>query len=197
MISKVISLRLKPILQVVISENQSAFIRSRAISDNVLITHETLHYLKTFRAEKHQFMAVKSDMSEAYDRLEWRFIEKVLSTLGFHEKFVTWIMQCITTVRCSFLINDSFLGRVTPQREIRQGDPISPYIFILCSEVLSGLCLGAQQNGNLPGVKVATNSPRINHLLFADDTMFFIQPDSRSCSTLLKILNQYEAASGK
>ena len=88
-ISKILSLRLKPLLQEVISENHSAFIPGRAISDNILITHETLHYLKTSKAEKHCSMAIKSDMSKAYDRLEWGFIECILSTLGFHELFVT------------------------------------------------------------------------------------------------------------
>lgn len=59
-------------------------------------------------------MALKSEMSKSYDRLEWSFIESVLSTIGFDEKFITWIMQCITTVRYSFSINDSVPGRVTP-----------------------------------------------------------------------------------
>lgn len=91
-------------------------------------------------------MAVKTDMSKAYNRLEWDFIECVLSTLGFHCKFVTWIMECITTVSYSFLINDPVLGRVTP-RGIRQGYPLLPYIFIMCREVLSGLCSNAQHEG--------------------------------------------------
>ena len=173
-ISKILSLRLKPILQSVISENQSAFIPGRAIADNVLITHETLHYLKTSKAKKQCSMAVKTDMSKAYDRLEWSFIKAIMMRLGFHEKWVTWVMECISTVSYSFLINDSVLGRVVPQRGIRQGDPLPPYIFILCSEVLSGLCAKAQRDGCLAGVKVATNCPRINHLPFADDNMFFI-----------------------
>lgn len=73
-ISKILSLRLKPVLQEVISENQSAFVRGRAISDNVLITHEMLHYLKNSGATIHCSMAVKTDISKAYDKLEWTFI---------------------------------------------------------------------------------------------------------------------------
>lgn len=142
-------------------------------------------------------MAVKTDMSKAYDRLEWSFIKCVLSTLGFDEKFVTWILECITTVSYSFLINDAVLGNVIPQRGIRQGDPLSPYIFIICSEVLSGLCSKAQKDGRLPGIKIAKNSPSVNHLLFADDTMFFIPTDERSCTTLRHILALYEEASGQ
>ena len=77
-ISKVLSLRLKPVLNMIISENQSAFILGRAITDNVLITHEVLQFLKHSKAEKNCTMAVKTDMSKAYDRIEWKFIEQVL-----------------------------------------------------------------------------------------------------------------------
>lgn len=72
----------------VISENQSAFIPGMAISDNVLITHEVLHYLKTSEAHKNRSMAVKTDISKAYDRLKWNFLERVIFQMGFHIKFV-------------------------------------------------------------------------------------------------------------
>ncbi|XP_023641325.1 uncharacterized protein LOC111831438 [Capsella rubella] len=196
-ISKLLSRRLQPVLQAIISENQSAFVPKRAISDNVLITHEALHYLKTSKAKKMCFMAVKTDMSKAYDRIEWDFIRLVMERMGFHPKWIKWIMQCISTVSYSFLLNGAAQGSVVPQRGIRQGDPLSPYIFILCSEVLSGLCTKAQMDGTLPGLRVAMNSPRINHLLFADDTMFFCRSDAQSCKTLLHILKVYETASGQ
>lgn len=196
-ISKILSLRLKPVLRNIISENQSAFIPGRAISDNVLITHEMLHYLKTSGATVHTSMAVKTDISKAYDRLEWTFIEAVLERLGFHHTWTHRVMKCITTVSYSFLINNVVAGSVSPQRGIRQGDLLSPYIFILCGEVLSGLCKRAQINGNMAGVRVSRNSPRINHLLFADDTMFFTRTDPQSCTTLMNILHSYESASGQ
>ncbi|KAG7600499.1 Reverse transcriptase zinc-binding domain [Arabidopsis suecica] len=196
-IAKLLSKRLQPVLQSIISENQSAFVPNRAINDNVLITHETLHYLKTSGAKKRCFMAVKTDMSKAYDRLEWDFIQAVLERFGFHAKWVQWLMQCVKTVSYSFLLNGSAHGLVTPQRGLRQGDPLSPYIFILCSEVLSGLCKRAQVKGTLTGIRVAKGSPRVNHLLFADDTMFFCKSDSKGCAALLSILQRYEAASGQ
>lgn len=87
------------------------------------------------------------------------------------------------------------VGSVSPERGIRQGDPLSPYIFILCAEVLSGLCTKAQQDGLLTGVRVATQCPRLNHLLFADDTMFFTKSNVQCCTTVLQILRDYELAS--
>ncbi|WZZ36966.1 hypothetical protein YC2023_020367 [Brassica napus] len=142
-------------------------------------------------------MAVKTDMSKAYDRIEWSFLEAVLRRLGFHEKWISWIMVCVTSVSYSFLVNGAPQGKVNTSCGLRQGDPMSPYLFILCAEVLSGLCSKAQEAGALPGIKVAHNCPPINHLLFADDTMFFTLSDQSSCSNLLAILARYERASGQ
>lgn len=104
---------------------------------------------------------------------------------------------CVTTVTYSYLVNDSVYGEVQPSRGIRQGDPMSPYLFILCREVLSGLCKNAARDGSLQGVRVARGCPRINHLLFADDTMFFCQSSAKTCDTLVKILARYGEASGQ
>lgn len=196
-ISKLLSLRLKPVLASIISENQSAFIPGTAIADNVLITHEVLHFLKISKAKKKCTMAVKTDMSKAYDRVEWNFVSTVLKRLGFDEVWTNWIMQCITTVQYSYLVNDSVYGRVKPYRGIRQGDPLSPYIFILCGEVLTGLCKKAARDGTLQGIRVARACPRVNHLLFADDTMFFCQANRTSCEKLAQILSEYGKVSGQ
>lgn len=196
-IAKLLTKRLQPFLAAIISENQSAFVPQRAIADNVLITHEVLHYLHTSGAKKQCYMAVKTDMSKAYDRIEWSFVRMVLERLGFHCIWITWIMQCITSVSYSYMLNGAVQGLVNPQRGLRQGDPLSPYVFILCSEVLSGLCIKTQRENRLTGIKVGKKSPRLNHLLFADDTMFFCKSEAKECDTLLEILQKYETASGQ
>lgn len=196
-IAKIITKRLQAILPDLISCHQSAFVPGRAIGDNVLITHEILHFLRTSGAKQRCSMAIKTDMSKAYDRIEWDFLREVLSRLGFHETWIGWVMECVSSVSYSFLVNGAPQGHVYPSRGLRQGDPLSPYLFILCTEVLSGLCSQAQRNGSLPGVKVGRHCPPINHLLFADDTMFFCRSNPTSCNSLMDILDKYEKASGQ
>ena len=196
-IAKVLTRRLKPLLPQLISKSQSAFVSGRAIADNVLITHETLHFLRTSEAKKYCSMAVKTDMSKAYDMIEWNFLQMVLTRLGFDPTWVSWIMACVESVSYSFLINGTPQGSVIPSRGIRQGDPLSPYLFILCTEVLSSLCIHAQDNGTLAGIRVSRGSPFITHLLFADDTMFFCRSSEGGVAKLKEILNVYEAVSGQ
>ena len=103
-ISKVLANRLKPILSTIISENQSAFVPGRLITDNVLVAFEIMHYLKK-KEGKESYMAIKLDMSKAYDRVEWYFLKKVMERMGFNEKWISLIMNCITIVSYSVLIN--------------------------------------------------------------------------------------------
>lgn len=196
-IAKILCKGLKPLLPDIILPQQSAFVSGRSISDNVLLTHEVLHYLRTSTARKHCSMAVKTDMSKAYYRLEWSFLRNVLNQFGFHATWVNWIMECVSSVSYTFLINGSAQGQVIPSRGIRQGDPLSPYLFILCSEVLSGLFRQALDLGKMQGVKVARNAPPLTHILFADDTIFFCKSDPATCKELARILDRYEAVSGQ
>lgn len=196
-IAKLLTHRLQKVLPMLISKHQTAFVPGRAIQDNMLITHETLHCLKTSGAVKRCSMVIKTDMSKAYDRIEWGFLKKFLTKLGFRDIWILWIMECVTTVTYSFLINGAPQGKAVPSRGLRQGDPLSSYLFILCTEVLSGLCKNAQENGKLLGLQVAQRSPHVNHLLFADDTMLFCKTNERNFRALGEILRRYELSSGQ
>jgi len=118
-------------------------------------------------------MGVKLDMTKAYDRVEWRFLEAVMIKMGFADRWVNLVMKCVTTVSYSVVVNGSPVGNIKPSRGIRQGDPISPYLFLICDEGLSALINRAEQASIISGVPTSPKGPEISHLFFADDSILF------------------------
>jgi hypothetical protein len=136
-ISKALANQLKKVLPDIISEEQSAFVPGRIITDNVLVAYECLHYMRRNRSKSNAFCALKLDMTKAYDRVEWKYLEAAMLKLGFNRSWVDKIMKCVTTVSLWVLFNGEKLQDFKPTRGIRQGDPIFPYLFLLCAEGLS------------------------------------------------------------
>lgn len=196
-ISKVLIMRLKQCLGSIISESQAAFVPGRNISDNILVAHEIMHSLKAKKGCQSAYMAVKTDISKAYDRVEWNFLEKVMLQLGFDTQWVKKIMACISTVTYEVLINGSPYGKIYPTRGLRQGDPLSPYLFLFCADVLSCLLRKAERDRRIHGIKITNNCPSISHLLFADDSLFFCRTTTQNCEELAAIFKRYEEASGQ
>ena len=138
-ISKVLANQIKSILPDVISNAQSAFIPNRLITDNTIVAFEMLHHVRSRRKGKTGHMAVKLDISKAYDRMEWEFLRRIILKIGLPEQRVTLAMEIMKTATYSILINGEPKGFITPTRDIRQGDHLSPYLFLLCAEGLSSL----------------------------------------------------------
>jgi len=174
-ISKVLSSRLKRLLPELISETQSAFVAERLITDNILIAQENFHALRTNPACRKKYMAIKTDMSKAYDRVEWSFLRALMLEMGFAQKWVDWIIFCISSVSYKILLNGSPKGFIKPSRGIRQGDPISPFLFILCTEALVAKLKDAEWHGRIQGLQISRASPSTSHLLFADDSLFSVK----------------------
>ena len=196
-VSTVMENRLKFILPNVIFDNQSAFVPGRQITDNTSVAFEILHRMRNKRTGKKGQMAVKLDISKAYDRVEWNFLRQMMVRLGFDERWVELAMETVRTATYSILINGEPKGFVQPSRGIKQGDPLSPYLFLLCAEGLSGMMRKASETRQIHGVLSCTSGVCVSHLLFADDCLLFYEASMEECQRLLDILGRYEATSGQ
>ena len=108
--------------------------------------------------------------------------------MGFSEIWIGWIMRCITSVKYKVLMNGEPTGNIVPGRGLRQGDPLSPFIFILCTEALVSLLNHAENQEKITGMRVARASPSVSHLLFADDSLFFCKAEPRECEEVMKVV---------
>jgi hypothetical protein len=196
-ISKVLANRLKKVLPYVISLEHSVFIPDRLITDNFLVSFETLYTMDTRLKGNEGFMALKLDMSKAYYRLEWGFLEAVMRKMGFAEGWIGLLMSCVWSVSYSILINGQPHGNITPSRGIHQGDPLSLYLFILCAEAMNSLLHFNEREGLLSGIPIAQGGITINHLFFADDNLLFCRANLREWGKIQEVLSCYEDASGQ
>ncbi|XP_048490060.1 uncharacterized protein LOC125492014 [Beta vulgaris subsp. vulgaris] len=172
---------------------QSAFVEDRRIMHNILICQDMLKMYK--RKELPARCTIKVDLRKAYDSLSWSFIEELLCGLKFPKKFVDWLMQCITTTSYSLSINGSICGFFSGKRGIRQGDPISPLIFVLAMEYLTRLMKKMSKRAEFK-YHYRCESLKLTHIIFADDLMMFCKGDPHSVALIVRTLKAFTATSG-
>ena len=142
-------------------------------------------------------MVIKLDISKAYDQVEWEFLRHIMLKLGIDARWVQLAMETVTTTSYSMLINGEPKGFIIPSMGIRQGDPLSLYLFRLCAEGLSSLIRKAVESQSLHVILSCTNGVCISHLLFADNSFIFCQATMEECHHLMNLLECYESASGQ
>jgi hypothetical protein len=174
-----------------ISPFQTAFVPGRHIQDNSILSHEMLHSLKSKRG-RGGLMAVNIDMEKAFDKMEWNFLLTIMEKLGFQPQWITWIRICISTSSFSILLNGYLFGLFRPSMGLRQGDHLSPFLFILGTEVISRLL-----HQSLQGYKISWGCLPLNHLFFADDLIIFSHANSLQAGIIKDCLTKYNPWSGQ
>ena len=196
MLAKVLANRLKKVIDKVVSHDQNAFVKGRQILDASLIANEVID---NWKKKGDTGVICKLDIEKAYDSINWQFLLKVMEKMGFGAKWLRWMWWCISTARFSVMVNGTPAGFFPSSKGLRQGDPLSPYLFVMGMEVLSVLIRRAMEGGFISRCKIQRNRGRavhIAHLLFADDTIVFCEAKKEYLTNLSWILFWFEAASG-
>lgn len=169
-ISKILAKRLKATLPLAIDQNQCAFVKDKLLLENVLLATELVKDYHKLSVTSRS--AVKLDISKAFDTVKWSFVEATLRAMNYPDLFVTWIMRCIETAMFSVSVNGELEGFFPISRGLRQGCSLSPYLYVIVSNVLSKLISRAVSAGTI-GYHPACRELNLTHLRFADDIVVF------------------------
>lgn len=151
--TKIIVKRLPPLLFHLVSPNQAAFVPGRWIGENFIISQEIVHSMKKKKGVKGN-VGIKIDLHKAYDCVDWHCLLRILDAFGFNEKFNLLIFRCLSLVNLRMLLNGSCFGNIPMEMGIRQGDPVSPFLFVLFLELLSRMLTKMEDDGEIQGLKL-------------------------------------------
>ncbi|GJU48131.1 RNA-directed DNA polymerase, eukaryota, reverse transcriptase zinc-binding domain protein [Tanacetum coccineum] len=192
-IAKLLANRIAKVIEGVISVEQSAFIKGRQILDGPLVVNEVIEW---YKKRKKKGLVFKVDFDKAYDSVSWDYILNVMVCMGFPAKWLNWIKGCLSSSRASILVNGSPTKEFSLERGLRQGDPLSPFLFIIAMEGLHVAMDTAMDHGLFRGMSIGLNEYRLSHLLYADDAIFLGEWDENNIKNLITILNCFYLVSG-
>ncbi|CAL1372090.1 unnamed protein product [Linum trigynum] len=192
-ISKIIANRLKKVLPKIISPNQSAFIKGRLITDNIIMANELVKWYR--RKNISPRCALKIDIMKAFDSVDWDYLYCVLLAMGIPDKFVNWIKGCLESTSFTVCVNGGLTGHFTAKKGLRQGCPLSPYLFAASMEVLSCMFNRAASRSVLP-YHPQCSRIGLTHLCFADDLLVFTKGTVEGVTVIADILQKFYLVSG-
>ena len=162
----------------------------------MIIAQELIHTM-TLKKGKTRFMAIKINLEKAYDRLEWHFIRDVLELYRLPPTLIKLILSCVSSSSISILLNGGQLEPFQPSSGIRQEDPLSPYLFIMCMEVLGFLILRRCEEKLWVPIRASRGRLAFSHLFFADDLILFAKADLKNCISVRETLDTFCELSGQ
>ncbi|PNY12420.1 ribonuclease H [Trifolium pratense] len=195
-VSKVIVERLKESMAYLISPFQTGFVPGRNIHENIVVAKEMAHTMHHMKGRRGAF-AIKVDLAKAYDKLSWEFIWRTLVEINFPDALINVIMHSVTSVMTNVKWYGARSELFKPQRGIRQGDPISPYLFVLCMDKRSHLILKEVEEKRWKGIKAGRNGPVVSHLMFADDLLLFGEASEQQIKCIKDTMQKFCIMSGQ
>ncbi|GJY05304.1 putative RNA-directed DNA polymerase, eukaryota, reverse transcriptase zinc-binding domain protein [Tanacetum coccineum] len=191
-ISKILANRIAGVISELVSDIQSAFVAQRQILDGPFILNEILAWCKKL---KKQAMVFKVDFAKAYDSIRWDFLDDILHSFGFGLKCRRWVKGCFSSAMVSILVNGSPSSEFAFERGLKQGDPLSSYLFILVMETLNLSFNRVVADGLYSGITIGT-SMKVSHLFYADDVVFVGDWSQNNIQSLVQVLHIFYLASG-
>ncbi|KAI0496466.1 hypothetical protein KFK09_022783 [Dendrobium nobile] len=187
LIAKMLLNRLERVIQKIISVDQAAFIKGHSLSDHVLLAHEVFNKFRWSKARSGMF-PIKLDMEQAYDSMGWQTLRQVLIQFNFPTRFMELILQCVLNPKFCILINGKKTDWIDGKCGFRQGCPLSPFLFIPCSQILSNALVYRRYG---LGISISSLAPRVSHLLFAYDFLIFSEAKMEDVKELKSIISNY------
>ncbi|XP_071714382.1 uncharacterized protein [Rutidosis leptorrhynchoides] len=192
-LSKALSNRLRMVVSNIVGVEQSAFIKGRYILNGVLVANETVDFMKR---SKHKGLIFKVDFEKAFDSLDWDYLMEIMKCMGFGDKWCKWIYACLESASISILVNGSPATEYNMGGGVRQGEPLSPFLFIVAVEGLNVLAKSVVEKKLFKGMELGNDKVVVSHLKYADDTIFFGEWDHDNLKSLLNLLKCFELTSG-
>ncbi|CAA7027588.1 unnamed protein product [Microthlaspi erraticum] len=195
-ITKTMVGRMKPVMTKLIGPAQASFIPGRLSTDNIVVVQEAVHSMRRKKGRR-GWMLLKLDLEKAYDRIHWEFLEDSLRAAGFSESWIQWVMQCVSGPSMSLLWNGEKTDSFKPLRGLRQGDPLSPYLFVLCMERLCHMIDRAIESKEWKPIRLSRGGPQLSHICFADDLILFAEASVSQIRVIRQVLEGFCQAYGQ